>query len=349
MQTTHEIIYSSSSSLPSILSSSVDLVVTSPPYPMIEMWDELFFNLNPDIESSLTSYPSSAFELMHLELDKTWTEIDRLLKPGSIVCINIGDATRKINCNFALYSNSSRIIRKFLELGYFCLPSILWRKQTNSPTKFMGSGMLPPGAYVTLEHEHILLFRKGSKREFNSPESKLNRRRSAYFWEERNLWFSDIWEFKGVSQKLNSEVLRSRSAAYPFELAFRLINMFSVQGDTVLDPFLGTGTTTLAAITSCRNSIGVEIDKNFKSIILESIRKVKDFANGYIDNRLQTHLAFVQQKEETHSFKHRNSVYGFPVMTAQETDLYFPKIENVKIKDESLFEIIYKNKEKIYS
>ncbi len=207
----------------------------------------------------------------------------------------------------------------------------------------MGSGMLPPGAYVTLEHEHILLFRKGSKREFNSSESKLNRRRSAYFWEERNLWFSDIWEFKGVSQKLNSEVVRSRSAAYPFELAFRLINMFSVQGDTVLDPFLGTGTTTLAAITSCRNSIGVEIDKNFKAIILESIRKVKDFGNSYIDNRLQAHMSFVRKRK--HSFKYHNSVYDFPVMTSQETDIYFPKIESVKIKDETIFEIIHKNKE----
>ena len=78
MQSTHKIIYSSSSSLSSILSNSVDIVVTSPPYPMIKMWDELFFNLNPEIESSLTSDPSSAFEHMHLELDKTWSEVDRL-------------------------------------------------------------------------------------------------------------------------------------------------------------------------------------------------------------------------------------------------------------------------------
>ncbi|MHA1417237.1 MAG: DNA-methyltransferase [Candidatus Heimdallarchaeaceae archaeon] len=344
MQTTHKIIYSSSSSLPSLLSNSIDLVVTSPPYPMIKMWDELFFNLNPEIESSLTSDPSSAFEHMHLELDKTWSEVDRLLKPGSIVCINIGDATRKIDGDFALYSNSSRIIRKFVDLGYSCLPSILWRKPTNSPTKFMGSGMLPPGAYVTLEHEHILLFRKGSKREFTSPESKLRRRRSAYFWEERNLWFSDIWEFKGVSQKLNSEVVRSRSAAYPFDLAFRLINMFSIQGDTVLDPFLGTGTTILAAITSCRNSVGVEIDKNFKDIILDNVKVVRDFANSYIDNRLQEHLNFVKQKGKTHSFKYHNSIYDFPVITAQETDIYFPKIEDVKIKNESLVEVGYKSK-----
>jgi DNA modification methylase len=90
---------------------------------------------------------------MHKELDKVWKNIAGAVKEGGIVCINIGDAVRSINREFKLYSNHSRIISAFLNLGFNALPDILWRKQTNSPNKFMGSGMLPPGAYVTLEHE----------------------------------------------------------------------------------------------------------------------------------------------------------------------------------------------------
>ena len=109
----------------------------------------------------------------------------------------------------------------------------------------MGSGMLPAGAYVTLEHEHILVLRKGNKRNFKTPEEKLRRQKSAFFWEERNLWFSDLWEdLKGTKQNNIDKNIRERSGAYPFELAYRLINMLSLREDKVLDPFLGTGTTT---------------------------------------------------------------------------------------------------------
>lgn len=95
---------------------------------------------------------------------------------------------------------------------------------------------------------------------------------SAYFWEERNRWFSDIWvDLKGVKQSLSNSKLRDRSAAYPFELAYRLISMFSIKEDSVLDPFLGTDTTTLAAISSQRNSIGVELDSTLQNHIINKI------------------------------------------------------------------------------
>ena len=133
------------------------------------------------------------------------------------------------------------------------------------PNKFMGSGMLPAGAYATLEHEYILILRKGNKREFKSKEDKLRRQQSAFFWEERNVWFSDIWEdLKGTKQNNIDKHIRERSGAYPFELPYRIINMFSLRGDTVLDPFLGTGTTTLACMATARNSIGYEVNPNFK-------------------------------------------------------------------------------------
>jgi DNA modification methylase len=120
------------------------------------------------------------------------------------------------------------------KLGFSALPAILWRKQTNAPNKFMGSGMMPPGAYVTLEHEYILILRKGNKREFTSIKEKQNRRESAFFQEERNFWFSDVWmDLKGTTQNLFDNKATERSAAYPFELPYRLISMFSVKSDTV--------------------------------------------------------------------------------------------------------------------
>ena len=143
----------------------------------------------------------------------------------------------------------------------------------------MGSGMLPAGAYVTLEHEYVLIFRKDTKREFSSDAEKSARMRSAFFWEERNKWFSDVWDFKGTVQGLNHCDLRSRSAAYPLELAYRLINMYSLYEDTVLDPFLGTGTTTLASIACGRNSIGFEIDRAFSSFIFEQAGSFLPIAN----------------------------------------------------------------------
>ncbi len=274
-----------------------------------------------------------AFELMHKELDKVWSEVNRVLIPGGFACINIGDATRTINKEFALYSNHSRIISAFLELGLSNLPNIIWRKQTNAPNKFMGSGMLPAGAYVTLEHEWILIFRKGSKREFKTDEEKIKRRESSFFWEERNLWFSDLWDLKGVKQKVSNSATRERSAAYPFEIPYRLINMYSLKGDTVLDPFLGTGTTTIAAIASERNSIGIEVDEGFSDIINENISNASiEQLNKIITTRLNQHDFFVNQRSEDSTkgeIKHFNNNIKAPVMTSQEKEINLSFIEAI--------------------
>ena len=267
MCTTHNIYIGASQQMQQTQDNSVDLVVTSPPYPMIEMWDEVMGKQNPKILESLQTEPDTAFELMHAELDKVWQECFRVIRPGGFLCINIGDATRTINGNFKLYNNHSRVSKACMGMGFIGLPNIIWRKQTNAPNKFMGSGMLPCGAYITLEHEWILIFRKGEKREFKTSDAKLNRMKSSFFWEERNVWFSDVWDVKGTKQKLQGNSSRERSAAFPFEIPYRLINMFSQKGDTVLDPFLGTGTTMQAAILLGRNSCGYEIDANFESII----------------------------------------------------------------------------------
>lgn len=325
METKHTIYTGAAQQMSKVADNSVELVVTSPPYPMIEMWDNIFGAQNPDTVVALQENRADvAFELMHAELDRVWDEVARVLVPGGIACINIGDATRTINGNFALYSNHSRIISHFISHGFVNLPNIIWRKQTNAPNKFMGSGMLPAGAYVTLEHEWILIFRKGGKREFKTIEDKQRRRESSFFWEERNVWFSDLWDdIKGTKQKISADS-RDRSAAYPLEIPYRLINMYSLQGDTVLDPFLGTGTTTLAAIMSNRNSIGYEIDDKFIEIIADNIQSssVAEM-NDVIDKRITAHKRFVSERMQSKEFKHYNEHLGMPVMTSQETDMRF--------------------------
>jgi len=259
------------------------------------------------------------------------------LIPGGFACINIGDATRTIKDEFQLYPNHSRIISAFQLLGLSNLPNIIWRKQTNAPNKFMGSGMLPSGAYVTLEHEWILIFRKGVKRQFKTESEKLRRKRSSFFWEERNIWFSDLWDLKGTKQKIDNSESRKRSAAFPFELAYRLINMYSLQGDTILDPFLGTGTTTIASIASNRNSIGYEIDPNFINIIKDNIKNTDiNYINSYIQSRIENHKQFIIERNtdpKKKEIKHFNENLKMQVMTSQETEMKFSFIEKIELAE----------------
>ena len=342
--TRHQIHYSSATNLDKTKDSSVQLVVTSPPYPMIEMWDQLFCQSNPEIEKALTDGDGpAAFEMMHAELDKVWDEVARVTADSGIVCINIGDATRTLDKNFALYSSHSRIISKFISLGFQNLPNIIWRKTTNAPNKFMGSGMLPPGAYVTMEHEYILIFRKGPKREFRTEQAKQLRRESAIFWEERNQWFSDVWfDLLGTQQQLEGGTLRDRSAAFPFELAYRLINMFSIHGDVVLDPFLGTGTTTMAAMTSARNSIGYEIDQNFRDMIDRQLPGIVPFANEYISERIERHREFMEERETSGKpSKFVIESLDAPCVSRQERDIVFCKLNEVRKTTDDEYEVRY--------
>ena len=343
MQTTHGIFFKDSREISALADQSIDLVITSPPYPMIEMWDGQFAALNPEIGLFLERGDyRGAFGAMHTALDPVWQELYRVMKEGALACINIGDAARTVNRRFQLFVNHARIQQKFVEIGFDALPLILWRKQTNAPNKFMGSGMLPAGAYVTLEHEYILLFRKGNKRVFATAAEKQNRMLSSYFWEERNLWFSDLWDFKGARQETNSSELRARSAAFPIALPFRLINMFSVFGDTVLDPFAGTGTTTLAAIAAGRNSVGCEIDPCFSGPIRESILNDTKRLSKYNSARIAGHLDFVQSRQAARGpLKYNNSYFGFPVMTRQEKELKLAFIESAGEEAQDCYRVSY--------
>jgi len=344
MKTTHKVYFKNAAKMAAVPSSSVHLVLTSPPYPMIRMWDEMFASRSPKIAAALKhENGQQAFELMHRQLDAVWSEVHRILIDGGLACINIGDAVRTVDEDFSLYPNHARIISAMGAAGFRSLPLILWRKPTNAPNKFMGSGMLPAGAYVTLEHEYILVFRKGPKRKFLTAAEKQQRRESAFFWEERNTWFSDVWlGLIGTSQKMVNNPGRSRSAAFPFELAYRLVNMYSVKGDTVVDPFLGTGTTLFAAAASARNCIGFEIDADFEDHIAVQKESIVTAANERIHQRIQDHLEFVQTRcAENKPPANLNRYYQFAVVTRQETDLFFNPLESIRPMEPNAFEVAY--------
>jgi site-specific DNA-methyltransferase (cytosine-N4-specific) len=262
--------------MPEIADASMHLMITSPPYPMIKMWDHQFGEVNPKIAALWHKLESERMEetirqiydAMHESLAKVWAETYRVLVEGAIACINIGDATRSLNGRFRVFANHSRIIEHCERLGFTTLPYILWKKPTTKPTykgkgAFLGSGFLPPNAYITLDCEFILIFRKGKLRHF--PPKDPNRYQSALTKKQRDEWFSQIWQITGTRQTTSQ--LERRTAAYPDEIANRLIKMFSVKGDTILDPFLGSGTTTNAATKNGRNSIGYEIDDELLQII----------------------------------------------------------------------------------
>lgn len=341
-KTSHQFIIGDSASMSEIDDHSIDLVVTSPPYPMIQMWDDQFSRSDPEIGKALEeNHGARAFELMHRRLDPVWEEVYRILKPGGIAAINIGDATRTVNGQFQLFSNHARTITFCLSVGFTQLPTIIWRKPTNSPTKFMGSGMLPPSAYVTLEHEYVLIFRKGQKREFD--DDKMIRRQSAYFWEERNAWFSDVWfDLRGASQNSGYQQGNKRTGAFPLDLPFRLIHMFSIRGDTVADPFLGSATTMIAAMCAGRNSIGYEIDGDLQSGILKKMSDVPDIANQLTRARLEAHQNFIDERMKTKGdVKYVNRHHGFRVMTKQEEELHLLMVRNVQYRSISKFAIEY--------
>lgn len=343
MKTEHKVYNRSAELMQEIQSESVSLVITSPPYPMIDMWEESFQKQSVSIDVADESRIKESFDTMHHILNKVWQECFRVLLPGAFLCINIGDATRSINDTFRLFSNHSRILQECLALGFFNLPNLIWRKQTNTPNKFMGSGMLPAGAYVTLEHEYILIFRKPGKRIFKTEAEKKLRRGSAFFWEERNNWFSDIWFFNGTTQGLNGSAGRERSGAFPLELPHRLINMYSLQGDTILDPFLGTGTTSLAAMLNARNSLGYEIDPSFLELFAARInRTFISEANRITNNRLLNHLQFIDNyKLKGKEPKYTNIHYDFPVITNQETELKLYAIRDIIKQSPNSYQVSY--------
>ena len=218
-----------------IKDNSIALIVTSPPYPMISKWDNMFGMLN--------------FDKQHKHLDSTWEECNRILIPGGIICINIGDATRSIDKHFCCYPNYARVTMKIFQIGLTPLVPIIWKKISNRPNAFLGSGFLPPNAYISQDCEMIGIYRKGRIRQFTTKNEI--RKSSEYTKTERDLWFQQIWNIQGARGA-------KKHSNFPEEIPYRLIRMFSILNDLVVDPFMGSGTTQRVAENLSRKFIGYE-------------------------------------------------------------------------------------------
>jgi DNA modification methylase len=232
--------------------SSVHLVVTSPPY-----WNLKKYNEHPDQMGDISDYESFLDQL-----DKVWTHCFRVLVPGGrLVCV-VGDvclARRRNNGRHQVIPLHADISVRCREIGFDYLTPILWHKISNATLEVSnGSSFLgkpyEPNAIVKNDIEYLLMLRKSGG--YRQPTQE-QRDKSRIAKEEYNKWFRPFWsDIPGASTK-------EHPAPYPTSLAYRLVRMFSFVGDTVLDPFLGTGTTVMAAIQAQRNSIGNELDASY--------------------------------------------------------------------------------------
>ena len=256
MKTNHKIIIGDSRWMKEISDESVHLVITSPPYWQLKDYgngNQIGFN--------------DSYEEYINNLNLVWKECDRLLHQGCRLCINIGDqfARSVYYGRYKVIPIRTEIIKFCETIGFDYMGAIIWQKVTTCNTTggatIMGSFPYPRNGIIKLDYEFILIFKKYGTAPTVSKEIK---ERSKLSIEEWNQYFAGHWNFGGEKQD-------QHLAMFPEELPKRLIKMFSFVGDTVLDPFLGSGTTSLAARNLERNSIGYEINDDSLPVIKEKI------------------------------------------------------------------------------
>jgi site-specific DNA-methyltransferase (adenine-specific) len=256
MASKHTCIIGDSRTMAEIKDSTIQLVVTSPPYWQIKDYGE----------SNQIGFNQSYEDYIN-NLNLVWNECSRVLEDGCRLCINIGDQFAR-----SVYYGRYKIIPIRTEIIKFCetidfdyMGAIIWQKVTTTNTTggatIMGSYPYPRNGILKLDYEFILIFKKGGK---PKPIDKERKKMSKISKEEWNEYFSGHWNFSGNKQY-------KHLAMFPMELPSRLIKMFTFVGDTVLDPFLGSGTTLLSAKNLGRNSVGFEVNENFVPIIKEKV------------------------------------------------------------------------------
>jgi len=256
MKTTHKIIIGDSRWMNEVPNESIHLIITSPPY-----WQLKDYGNGKQIGFNDT------YEEYINNLNLVWNECHRVLKKGCRLCINIGDQFAR-----SVYYGRYKVIPIRTEIIKFCesagfdyMGAIIWQKVTTCHTTggatVMGSFPYPRNGILKLDYEFILIFKK-----YGSPPKVSNeiKEQSKLTQDEWNQYFTGHWNFPGEKQDRHL-------AMFPEELPKRLIKMFSFVGDTVLDPFLGSGTTSLAAKNLKRNSIGYEINEDFLPVIKEKL------------------------------------------------------------------------------
>lgn len=270
-RTTHRIRLGDARDLSWIPDSSVHLVVTSPPYWTLKEYAPG----NRDQMGHIEDY-----ENFLSELDRVWVECKRVLVGGGRICCVVGDVCipRKRGGRHYIVPLHSDIQVRARKLGLDCLQPILWHKIANGVTEAEGNGAgfygkpYQPGGIIKNDLEYILFLRKGG--EYRSV-STLQKALSMLTREEMKKWQRSIWsDVRGASTR------DGHPAPYPVEVAERLIKLFSFVGDTILDPFAGTGSTSQAAIMSGRNSIANEIEAAYAGIARERIMKAARQCRG---------------------------------------------------------------------
>lgn len=254
--TEHRIIFGDSRSLNKIGDKSVQLIITSPPYWQLKDYgteEQIGFN--------------DSYEEYINNLNLVWKECNRVLADGCRLCINIGDqfARSVYYGRYKVIPIRTEIIRFCESMGMDYMGAVIWQKATTMNTSgggaVMGSFPYPRNGILKMDYEFILLFKKLG----NAPKpTQQQKELSAMTKEEWGQCFSSHWNFGGVKQT-------GHIAMFPEELPRRLIKMFSFAGETVFDPFAGSGTTSLAAKNLGRNSIGYEINKEFAPIIRDKL------------------------------------------------------------------------------
>jgi site-specific DNA-methyltransferase (adenine-specific) len=256
MKTVHKIVIGDSRRMKEIPNEAVHLIITSPPY-----WQLKDYGNGKQIGFNDT------YEEYINNLNVVWNECHRILHAGCRLCINIGDQFAR-----SVYYGRYKIIPIRTEIIKFCenagfdyMGAIIWQKVTTCNTTggatVMGSFPYPRNGILKLDYEFILIFRKYGEQPTVNKEIK---EQSKLTTEEWNQYFAGHWNFSGEKQD-------KHLAMFPEELPRRLIKMFSFVGDTVVDPFLGSGTTALAAKNLHRNSISYEINEKFLPIIKEKL------------------------------------------------------------------------------
>jgi modification methylase len=255
-RTSHRLRLGDARDLSWLADESVHLIVTSPPYWTLKEYRQTGGQLG-HVEN---------YETFLSELDRVWKECCRVLVPGGRICCVVGDVCvpRRQEGRHYIMPLHADIQVRARKLGLDCLTPILWHKIANGATESEGNGAgfygkpYQPGAIIKNDIEHILFLRKGGG--YRSV-SALQKALSMLTKKEMRSWFVSFWsDIRGSSTR------GGHPAPFPIELAERLIRMFSFAGDTVLDPFVGTGSSCVAAVQSGRNSIGVEIDPIYLSM-----------------------------------------------------------------------------------
>jgi modification methylase len=256
LSTKHLIVNGDSRQMSEIPNGSVNLIITSPPYWQLKDYGgegQIGFN--------------DSYEKYINNLNLVWDECNRVLTNGCRLCINIGDQFAR-----SVYYGRYKVIPIRTEIIKFCetigldyMGAIIWQKKTTTNTtggaSIMGSFPFPRNGIISIDYEFILIFKKLGNPLKPDKDLKDQSKMTKEEWKE---YFSGHWNFGGAKQD-------GHIAMFPEELPRRLIKMFSFVGDTILDPFLGSGTTSLAAKKLGRNSIGYEINSEFISFIKKKL------------------------------------------------------------------------------